>query len=72
MIGARAASVVSDGLVLVLTVLRTFRRIEASAAAIGAVTVLRQILLRDSEYALLMTLEIVHLPNVAVAVVCFG
>lgn len=51
MIGARAASVVSDGLVLVLTAVRTFRRVEASAAGVGRVSVLKQVLLRDSECA---------------------
>ena len=51
MIGARAASVVSDGLVLVLTAVRTFRKVEASAAGVGRVSVLKQVLLRDSECA---------------------
>lgn len=50
MIGARAAAVISDGLVLVLTTMRTFRRVEGSVAAVGRVNVLKQVLLRDSKY----------------------
>ena len=53
MIGARAASVVSDGIVLVLTALRTLRRVHGNA--VGHVIVLKQILLRDSKYYTVLT-----------------
>ena len=67
MIGARAASVVSDGIVLVLTTLRTLSSIDGSA--VGHVSVLKQILLRDSKYPMTLMMS----ANFSiVAIVCFG